>query len=129
MRVLDDAFLGLMRADPALASVVFEGTVTTRPARYVSVFTRETREINRYTGPHSRVDSEFTVHSVGNSPDQAKRIREQMIARTLDATPEVAGWRCGRVQFVTSRPMEIDRDTSPALWYTVDVLTFTAQPT
>lgn len=128
MRVLDNAFLAMIRSDPELASVVFEGTVTARPARYVSVFSRETRDVNRYTGPHSRIDSEFTVHSVGNSPDQAKRIREQMIARTLDLTPEVTGWRCGRVQFVTSRPIEVDRDVPPPLWYTVDVLTFTAQP-
>jgi hypothetical protein len=127
VRVHDDAFLALIRSDAGLASTTFEGTVTNRPARYVSVFSRETRDVNRYTGPHSWLENEYTVHSVGSSPEQAKWAREHMLAKTLDATPTVAGWSCGRVRFVTSQPLAVDRDVTPPIWYCVDVLAFSSQ--
>jgi hypothetical protein len=128
VRVHDNAFLALIKADTGLASTTFEGTVEDRPARYVSVFSRETRSPNRYTGPHSWVENEYTVHSVGATPEQAKWAREHMLAKTLDVAPSVTGWRCGQIRFITSQPLAIDRDVNPALWYCVDVLAFTAQP-
>ena len=127
MRVHDNAFLALIRADPVLAPVVFEGTVKNRPDLYVSVFARESRSSNRYTGPHSYLDSEYVVHSVALSPEGAKSARERMLSRTLDVVPQIAGWSCRPVRFVTSQPLQMDRDTSPPLFYMVDVLAFGAQ--
>lgn len=130
MRVHDDAFLALIRSDAGLASTTFEGTVTSGPARYVSVFPRETRQVERFSGPQAVVTNEYIVHSVGTTPEQAKWAREHMLAKTLDATPVVTGWRCRRIQFITSQPLGVDRDGDPSrpLFYMVDVLAFDAEP-
>src|SRR4051812_40581511 len=122
MRVHDDAFLALIRSDAGLATTTFEGSVTNRPARYVSVFPRESRLVERFSGPHAVTDNEYIVHSVGPPPEQAKWAREHMLAKTLDVTPAVAGWRCRRIRFVTSQPLGTDFDTTPPLYFTVDVL-------
>lgn len=127
MRVHDNAFLGLIKADTQLTSAVYEGTVTNPPARYVSVFTRESREVNRYTGPHSLVTNEYIVHTVATTPEQAKWTRERVLTAVLDVTPVVTGWRCHRINFVTSQPLATDRDVSPPLYYCVDVYSFAAQ--
>lgn len=127
MRVHDNAFLALIRADLQLSNAVFEGTVKSPPPRYVSVFARESRAVGRFMGPHSTLRNEYVVHSVATTPDQAKWVRERMMDRVLDATPDIAGWNCRRVQFVTSRPIAVDDDITPQLFYTVDVLAFEAE--
>lgn len=127
MRVHDDAFLAAIRGDAGLASTTFEGPVTDRPARYVSVFPRESRTIGRFTGPHGVLDNEYIVHSVGTTPEQAKWAREHMLAKTLDVTLTVAGWNNRRIRFVTSQPLAKDDDVNPPLYYTVDVLAFESE--
>ena len=127
MKVHDDAFMALPRGDAQLANAVFEGTVLNPPTRYASVFPREIRDAGRLSGPSSLLDNEYIVHSVGTSPEQAKWVRERFLARTVDVTPAVAGWNSRRVRHVTSQPLAIDRDVSPPLWYTVDVLAFESE--
>lgn len=127
MRVHDNAFLALIRADTQLASAVYEGVVLSPPARYVSVFAREVRSVGRFSGPHSVTNNEYTVHSVATTPEQAKWTRERVLERVLDVTPVVAGWNCRRVMFVTSQPLARDDDANPPLWYTVDVYSFEAE--
>lgn len=127
MRVHDNAFLALMKADTQLTSAVFEGVVTNPPARYVSVFPREVRSVGRFSGPHQTVDNEYVVHSVATSPEQAKWTRERVLERVLDVTPTVAGWNSRRIRFVTSQPLQKDDDVSPPLWYMVDVYAFEAE--
>lgn len=127
MRVHDAAFIAAIKTDEGLATTTFEGTVTNRPARYVSVFPRESRAVGRFTGPHSTLTNEYIVHAVGATPDQAKWAREHMLEKVLDVTLAIDGWRNGRVRFVTSQPIAIDKDVTPALWYTVDVLAFDSE--
>lgn len=125
MRVHDAAFIAAIASDVELK--VFEGTVTDRPTKYVSVFSRESRAVGRFTGPHSVLTNEFVVHSVGQTPEQAKWVRERMLEKVLDKTFVIEGWRNGRVQYVTSQPLGIDKDPSPPLFYTVDVLAFDSE--
>jgi len=127
VRVHDDAFLALIRSDTQLASAVYEGVVDSPPARYVTVFAREYREPSRFTGPHSLLGNEYTVHSVATTPEQAKWARERMLARVLDVVPVVAGWNCRRVRFVTSQPLARDDDVTPPLFYCVDVFAFESE--
>jgi hypothetical protein len=127
MRVHDAAFMSAIKTDEGLATTTFEGTVTDRPARYVSVFPRESRAVGRFTGPHSTLTNEYIVHSVGQTPEQAKWAREHMLEKVLDVTLVIDGWRNGRVRFVTSQPIAIDKDPSPPLFYTVDVLAFDSE--
>lgn len=127
MRVHDDAFLAAIQTDPGLATTTFEGTVTNRPARYVSVFPRESRSVGRFTGAHGILDNEYIVHSVGSTPEQAKWAREHMLAKTLDVTLSITGWNNRRVRFVTSQPLAKDDDVTPAIWFMVDVLAFESE--
>lgn len=127
MKIHDDAFMALIRTAPDLTNSTFEGLVTGKPPRYVSVFPRETRAINRFTGPHGVIDNEYVVHAVGNNPAQAKRAREAMIDAVLDVTPNVTGWNSRRVRFITSQPLATDNDPAPSLWYTVDVLAYESE--
>lgn len=128
MRVHDNAFYALMRADGILADSTYEGIVANRPNRYASVFPREIREQRRYSGGQDAVTNEYIVHSVGTTPEQAKLVREHVVSAVLNKTPNAAGWRSRWVTFVTSQPLAMDDDAGTPLWYCVDVFQYDSEP-
>lgn len=128
MRVHDAAFIAMLKADSVLADSTFEGVVTARPSRYVTVYTRDTRTVSRFQGPQAEVECEYIVHSIGTTTEQAKLVRERVFAQVLDKTPAVTGWNSRRVRHITSQPMGLDKDPSPPMFYAVDVFAFSSEP-
>lgn len=121
IRAVKKALLDRLKEDAVLAPVVFEGVVTSRPNRYVTLFTNSgVREAERFTGAQLTSTQSFTVHSVGTTPDQAQFVAEKVFAQWLDWTPTVAGRVCRRVRHSSSQPVQLDADVSPPLYYCVD---------
>lgn len=125
MIVHDEAFVAAVDAAPGL--ITFEGQVTGRPDRYTLIHARETRTVGRFTGPHSTLTNEYIVKSVGSTPDKAKQARELMLEAVLDKVLVTDGWKNKRVRFITSQPLTDDKDVTPILFYTVDVLAFDSE--
>jgi hypothetical protein len=113
----DAGVLARLRSDTQLANAVYEGTVTTPPARYVSVFAPIGRDTSDRLGGVSNVnDTTYTIHSVGTTVEQAKWVARRVAALLTDhVIPGV-----GRLTHPVSREPQLDRDANPPLWYLVD---------
>lgn len=124
-----NAVLSLLRADATLAGIVFQGVVTNRPARYVTVYTNNgPREVSRLTGPQSAVTFTYIVHSVGQTPEQAQWVAEKVYLQLVDAVPNVPGRVVSPIRSVSSLSVQIDRDIDPPLWYCVDEFDLHTEP-
>lgn len=115
----DAALLARLRSDPQLANAVYEGVVTSPPARYVSVYSGLGVDAgDRLAGPSNVNDTTYTIHSVATSVEQAKWVAGRVRTLLLDWTPPIAGAR--RMRHPVSRSPQVDRDANPPLWYLVD---------
>lgn len=124
-----DAVLARLRADSILADSTFDGQVVGTPERYCVVYSSGgVRNSERLTGRSVFADFSFTIHSVGSTAEQARLVEERVIAQLLDWTPTIAGRNCRRMMHVVSRPVDMDKDVSPPLFYGVDVFDLTTAP-
>lgn len=129
IRAVKKALMDRLKEDTVLAPVVFEGVVTNRPNRYVTIFTDSGyRESERFTGGQWTSTQGFTVHSVGTTPDQAQYVAERVFAQLLDHVLVVPGRTCRRIRHASSQPVQQDTDISPPLYYTVDEFDVTHIP-
>lgn len=129
IRAVKNAFLERIREDKTLYGIVFEGTVTDRPTRYVAVHTDSGfRESERFTGPQSTSTQTFIVHSVGATVDKALEVSERVQAQVIDYVLSVPGRNCRRVRHESSQPTQLDQDITPELYYCVDEYTVTSDP-
>jgi len=129
MRAVKNAVLARLREDSALKDRVFEGVVTNRPTRYVTVFSDSgQRSQERFTGGQWASTQTFVIHSVSESPDKAQIEADRVFAKLLDWTPTVEGRRCRRVRHASSQPVQYDTDVSPPLYYCVDEFDVTSTP-
>ena len=113
----DAAVLARLRSDSLLASRVFEGTVTSAPQWYVSVFSPLGSDTSdRLSGPSNVNSTTYTIHSVGVTIEQAKAAGRRVVDLLRDyAIPGV-----GSLTHPVSRPPALDKDANPVLWYLVD---------
>lgn len=87
--------------------------------RYAVVFIApSTKRRPRYTGGQSRTVYTVTVHSVGLDEDLALWVHER-VDRLTGRVLVVPGYELWPVEFVTSRPPELDDDSPTPLWFTV----------
>lgn len=113
----DAGFLARLRSDAQLANAIYEGTVTSPPERYASVFSGlGSDSTDRLAGPSNVNDTTYIVHSVGYTIEQAKWVGRRTSALLNDyVIPGV-----GRITHPVSRPPQLDREANPPLWYLVD---------
>lgn len=124
-----DAVLARLRADPILSDSTFDGQVVGSPARYCVVYASGgARKAERLTGGSVFADFTFTIHSVGTTPEQARLVEERIIAQLMDWTPIIAGRNCRRTVHAVSRPVAMDKDVSPPLFFAVDGFDLTTAP-
>lgn len=137
--LIDDAFLGLIRLDIALADSVYDSelvgvdgsriTVETAPSRYVVVHSnRGVVRADRFTGPARRRRKTFWVHSVGLSKKQAEAVSERVLARVLNQRLTVDGWVCEPISHEASQPIDLDKTVKPARYFGVDQFDLYASP-
>jgi hypothetical protein len=127
------AVLARLREDPILAACTFEGVVAvspTRPNKFIAVFPDSGfREQSRYTGGQIQETYSFTIHSVGQTPEQAQLIAERVYQQLLGAKLSIPGRVCRPMRAVVSRPVQIDKDVTPPMHYSVDAFELTTEPT
>lgn len=124
-----DATLSLIRADPQLQDVVFEGDVDGNPDRYVNVW-HDTGFYSAHDATGQPVDVEvtFTIHSVGMERWQATWSSGRVTAALLGVVPNVAGRRCWRIESAGSLPVRKDTDVDPPKFLAVDRFTLRSTP-
>jgi hypothetical protein len=125
-----DAVLARLGEDEILAGSTFDGDVPGQPERYCNVYVNNgVRDQSRFTGPQSRAEFTFTIHSVGTDRAQAQLVGERVFAQLLDWTPTVPGRQCFRMRHAVSQPVQKDPDTAdPAYWYGVDQFDLISDP-
>lgn len=123
------AVLGLLRAESALAELVFEGDVEGDPDMYVNVY-HDTGFYGSHDaqGIQSDVDITFTIHSIGLDRWQATWASGRVTARLLDVVPVVAGRRCWRIRHAGSAPVSKDNDVTPPKFFAADRFVLRSTP-
>lgn len=75
---------------------------------------------DRYTSPQlatSKAGWEFTVRYVGVDANSARLMFSAGNSALLRQTPTVAGRRCDPIRYISSDPVEEDRNVTPSLFY------------
>lgn len=123
------AVITRLKSDPQLASVVFDGTVTGNPERYVDVWA-DTGYWDGHDSHDHQVDVEvtLTIHSVGMSRQQAMWVSDRVRALLLDWKPTIPGRTCWRMRSAGSQPVQKDTDTTPPKFFAVDRFTLRSTP-
>ncbi|MHB9004004.1 MAG: hypothetical protein ACYC6C_08055, partial [Coriobacteriia bacterium] len=117
-----DVVLARLRGDAVLAGATFDGRVEGTPEAYCVVYAGGgVRKSERLTGRSVFADFSFTIHSVGSTAEQARLVEERVLAQLVDWVPTVVGRNCRRMVHAVSRPVGMDNDVSPPLFYGVDV--------
>jgi len=112
-----------------LADCTFQGVVSDRPDRYVTLFMDSGDWVQeRLTGPQSTATFSLTFHSVGSTAEQAQYVAEKVFLQLLGFTPNVPSRECRRIRHVNSQPIQLDRDVSPPIYYCVDQFELTSDP-
>lgn len=124
-----EAVLDMIRADPQLATSVFEGDVTGDPERYVNVY-HDTGFYSAHDYVDNNVDVEvtFTIHSVGVDRWQASWVSGRVTAALLGIKPVVDGRRCWRITHAGSQPVQKDMDVEPPKFFAVDRFVLRSTP-
>lgn len=115
----DVALMARLRSDAQLADAVFEGTVKNPPKRYASVFSGlGSDSSDRLAGPSNVNQVTYTIHSVGNTIEQAKWVASRVKGLLLDWVP-IPGTGAAFTHPVSREP-QLDRQANPPLWFLVD---------
>jgi hypothetical protein len=125
------AVLELLRADPLLQDSTQDGTAgTTKLAGpYCVVYSNQgSRETERLLATQTRANFDYTIHSIGHDVESAQLVAERVYARLLGVKPTIAGRSCWPISSEVSQPVRLDSDTSPALFYGVDVFRLSSTP-
>lgn len=105
-----------------------DGKAISYPARYAIVFIAlGHKDRARHSGGQWRHVYTVTVHSVGSDEDSALWVRERVDALT-GKTLEVAGRKLFPVEFITSRPPDLDDDGPRPLWFTITQFDIVSDP-
>lgn len=124
-----DAIVARLKANPDLAGIVYDEKIPTGSTKYVAVYSNAGFDDDpRYSGPTTRTEITFTIHSVGASKRQALWVAERVRAQLVNFKPTVAGRECARLQHPVSRPVLADTSSNPPLWYTVDQFDLSSFP-
>lgn len=75
-----------------------------------------------------RLESPFTVTSVGLDADGVRSVARRVRAAVLDRRPVVPGRSSNPVVQDVAEPLRLDRDTTPHRLYLVDGYSFTTVP-
>lgn len=123
------AVLELVRTDPQLVDVVFEGDVDDDPDMYVNVY-HDTGFYGSHDaqGIQSDVEITFTIHSIGVDRWQATWASGRVTASLLDIVPIVAGRKCWRIRHAGSSPVAKDDDVSPPKFFAADRFVLRSTP-
>jgi hypothetical protein len=124
-----DQVLTLLRADPQLADVVFEGDVTGDPERYVNVW-HDTGFFSAHDALGNDVDVEvtFTIHSVGYERWQAVWVSGRVVAALMNVLVRIPGRRAWRIRPAGSQPVTKDSEVSPPRFFAVDRFALRSTP-
>lgn len=126
IRAHRDAVIAALSVD--LPGSVFRSYSASDQARYAVVFIAPSaRQRPRFTGGQSRTVFTVTVHSVGSDEDQALWVQER-VDNLTGKVLTVEGFRLWPVEFVTSRPPELDDDSTSPLWFTVSQFDIVSDP-
>lgn len=107
---------------PALAAATF---VTTAPAAtatpYVVLHPMDgSDDSDRFTGPSTVQHPRYVVHSVGETPEQAKwaaeQVKSKLVVAGVGVVPTIAGELAGAVSYSSPAPVQVDRD-GPAVLF------------
>jgi hypothetical protein len=127
-----NAYLARLRQDPLLASRVGDAKAPPNVAAgdwYVVVYPDQgARDVERLSALQTRLDMEFIVHSIGPTREQAQYGAERVYAQTLGFKAVVAGRSCWPMTAAVSKPIALDKDVTPPLFYAVDVFRLSSTP-
>lgn len=113
------ALLAVLRSDSQLSPVVFEGTVTGTPQRYVNVFHDSGMFSPRtIVDEHQDVEITFTVHGVGADRWQAQWVDGRVLSLLNDRVLVVPGRKCQKLVPAGGQGPTKDDDVTPAKWFT-----------
>lgn len=123
------AVLDLIKAEPGLTAVTFEGDVTGDPERYVNVF-HDTGFYEAHTMGDEPVDVtvSFTIHSVGLERWQALWASGRVFSRLIRARPVIPGRTCWPIAHSPGPPMRKDTDVVPNKFLAIDTFTLKSTP-
>lgn len=134
IRAHKNSFLALIRGAPILAAKTFDALAKNPDGSkvaplYVVVHSDAgIRSSERLLAAQTRADFTYTVHSVGETAEQAQLGAERVYAQVLGKVPVVAGRKCWPITAETSQPVRLDTDVSPPLFYAVDVFRLSSIP-
>lgn len=127
------ALLGLLRANPLLANVVYDG----RPPRvpdlpyvvaYIHVEFPKIADGNTLAGDSRTALTRAICHCVGADTPAARAMGYQVRAALLDVTPTVAGRDCDQIGQESSQVPTKDESTGTPVMDQVDTYHFYSYP-
>lgn len=130
-RAHTSALLAFLRADPALASVVFDGMVPGQaPPRYVLVFAQSMdHEVDRMAGRQRPLVARHTIHCVGSVPAEAQWLADKVSSRLVGARIPVPDRASSPVRHESGDPMRMDTSgTAPAVYFLADDYVWQSTP-
>lgn len=124
------AFLALLKADPEIASSLFEGDVSGNPDRFTNVFhTPGFYEGHTLGNEPVDVTVTFTVHNVGLERWQAQWGSGRVTARVLGVPPpQIDGRKCWRIEHTPGPPIAKDKTVTPPKFLAIDEYTLKSTP-
>ncbi|MFF8817810.1 hypothetical protein ACF07D_07425 [Leucobacter sp. NPDC015123] len=125
-RVHRDAVMAEL--ETRLPGAVFKSYSAATKDRYAVVFVAlSDKPRTRFSGGQWRHVYTVTVHSVGTDEDTCLWVRERVDLLT-GKTLEVAGRKLFPVEFVTSRPPDLDDDGPKPLWFAITQFDIISDP-
>lgn len=105
-----------------------DGKVVAYPKRYAVVFVAlSSKPRTRFSGGQWRHVYTVTVHSVGVGEDEALWVQER-VDKLTGRLLEVPGRVLFPVEFITSRPPDLDDDGPNPLWFTITQFDIISDP-
>lgn len=129
-RAHTSALLAYLRADPALASIVFDGAVPGQaPTRYVLVFSQSMdHEVDRMAGKQRPLTARHTIHCIGQVPAEAQWLADKVSTRLVGARIPVPGRLSSPVRHDGGDPMRLDSSVPPAVYFLADDYVWQSTP-
>ncbi len=133
------AVQALIKTDPAVTSKTYiaeaprDGQGRLPAAPFVIIYPGNgTDSSDRLSGPRVRESPFFTLHIVGTSWDNTLQLTERLkglfVVNGWGVPPTISGKLTSDLSWSEPIPIQVDRDTTPAVVYQVVELSFTAEP-